>query len=311
MDRNTMLNDVPPITVKKLREILVEGYSSSRYDDMPVVIESYLPSVGPVSTYGITSVYEGIDWDSGKLFLHSHEHAMEHYNQRAEAAAKNHRPAISFVIPLNPVTKKNSGQIVIDKRTGKKKLIPSQAFLQYSADASYFIRSHRIDTPVNVEAHYYMKTRNRVDLMNLNEALHDIMVERQCIIDDNSRIIVSTDGSRVHYDPQNPRTEVKITFLDDYEDPFEKPAQTKNKSGNRIIVDKKEFKKRQADGISRARARGVRFGAPRKPKPDNFEAVMQRYLAKEIASRQAAKELGIAQSTFLKWVKESDDNGSF
>lgn len=220
MDSDSIEKAIPPITVKELREILERNYSSRQYDDMPVVIESYLPSVGPVSTYGINSVYEGIDWDSGKLFLHSHEHAIEHYNQRVAADAKKQRTAISFVIPFNPVTKKNSEQIVIDKATGKKRLIPSKAFRQYSADASYFIRSYRIGTPVNVEAHYYMKTRNRVDLTNLNEALHDIMVERQCIIDDNARIIVSTDGSRVHYDPKNPRTEVKITFLNDYEDPF-------------------------------------------------------------------------------------------
>ena len=49
------------------------------------------------------------------------------------------------------------------------------------------------------------------DLTNLHEALHDILVKYHVIADDNCKIIVSTDGSRVLYDRENPRTEVTIT----------------------------------------------------------------------------------------------------
>ena len=46
--------------------------------------------------------------------------------------------------------------------------------------------------------------------MNLHSALHDVLVEVGVLEDDNSQIVVSTDGSRVLYDKHNPRTEVEI-----------------------------------------------------------------------------------------------------
>ena len=59
-----------------------------------------------------------------------------------------------------------------------------------------------------------MKTRHAVDLTNLLEAVDDVLVKYGVLEDDNSRIIVSHDGSRVLYDKQRPRTEVTIRFLD-------------------------------------------------------------------------------------------------
>ena len=57
-----------------------------------------------------------------------------------------------------------------------------------------------------------MGTRRKVDLVNLLEALDDILVHYGVLEDDNCGIIVSHDGSRVHYDKENPRTEVTITW---------------------------------------------------------------------------------------------------
>ena len=70
-----------------------------------------------------------------------------------------------------------------------------------------------IDYPINLKAVYYRKTKHRVDLINLHGALHDILIKCGCILDDNCNIIVSTDGSRVYYDKDNPRTEVTITKI--------------------------------------------------------------------------------------------------
>ena len=58
-----------------------------------------------------------------------------------------------------------------------------------------------------------MPTRRIVDLTNLEEAIDDILVKYGVLKDDNSRILVSHDGSRVLYDKDNPRTEVTIRFL--------------------------------------------------------------------------------------------------
>ena len=48
-------------------------------------------------------------------------------------------------------------------------------------------------------------------MTNLMEATHDILVHCGVLADDNSKIIVSVDGSRVEYDKNNPRTEIEIT----------------------------------------------------------------------------------------------------
>lgn len=124
-----------------------------------------------------------------------------------------------ILIPIRPYTKKNSQNIryryIEDSKTKKKKKIPyispSDQYKNYENDCGYFIKSLGIDYPINVEAHYYVPTRGVYDLNNMHSALHDILVHYKFIKDDNCKIIVSTDGSRVHYDKDNPRTEVFIT----------------------------------------------------------------------------------------------------
>jgi len=61
---------------------------------------------------------------------------------------------------------------------------------------------------------------------------------------------------------------------------------------------------RQAEGITEAKKRGVRFGRPKKGKPPNFKVVNQDYRDKKISSRKAADLLGVSQKTFLKWTKK-------
>ena len=121
-----------------------------------------------------------------------------------------------FTIGVEPKTKKNSQQII--KVKGRPKIIPSKQYSEYlKACGANLPQIATITEPVNIKAIYYMKTKRRVDLTNLHEALHDILVHYNIIEDDNSKIIVSTDGSRVMYDKENPRTEVTITKAVDYE----------------------------------------------------------------------------------------------
>ena len=126
----------------------------------------------------------------------------------------------SFVIPIPPRTKKNHSQIVM---YGKRpKVMPSKQYLQYKKDAAPYVPSIGINEPVTVKAIFYMETRRKVDISNLISALHDVLVDYECLEDDNCRIIVSTDGSRVGYDKEHPRTEVTIIKLTGYEHPFDK-----------------------------------------------------------------------------------------
>lgn len=122
---------------------------------------------------------------------------------------------LQFVIRLSPITKKNSQRIVINKRTGTPMILPSAKYKQYEAECGWFVKGKdaKIDYPVNVRALYYMPTRRKVDLANLHEALHDVLVHYGVVSDDNSEIIAATDGSRVFVDKDSPRTEVLITRL--------------------------------------------------------------------------------------------------
>ena len=112
---------------------------------------------------------------------------------------------------------KNHQQICWKKTTDDKKtpfVRPSSQYGHYEKDCSVFLKALGINQPVNVAAKFYMPTRRRVDLTNLNEALHDILVHYGVLSDDNTKIIVSTDGSRVYWDKDNPRTEVIITAVE-------------------------------------------------------------------------------------------------
>lgn len=120
---------------------------------------------------------------------------------------------IKFTIPLVPVTKKNHQRII--RVRNRPVVIPSEQYKKYEADCIYFMPNiEAISNKVNVKAVYYMPTRRRVDLTNLHEALHDILVHYNVLSDDNCNIVHSTDGSYVDYDKYNPRTEVTITEVD-------------------------------------------------------------------------------------------------
>lgn len=72
-------------------------------------------------------------------------------------------------------------------------------------------RKEPINTPVNVKCLFYMPTARKVDLTNLLEAADDALVTAGVLADDNSKIVVSHDGSRVLLDKDKPRTEIYIT----------------------------------------------------------------------------------------------------
>ena len=53
-----------------------------------------------------------------------------------------------------------------------------------------------------------------------------------------------------------------------------------------------------------AKARGVKFGRPRRERPKDFEKVKEQWQSGLLSSRAAARELGISQSSFMRWAKE-------
>ncbi len=52
----------------------------------------------------------------------------------------------------------------------------------------------------------------------------------------------------------------------------------------------RERRERQAEGIAKAKARGVQFGSKRKPLPDNFDEVRRSWRNREMNLKEAASD---------------------
>ena len=65
---------------------------------------------------------------------------------------------------------------------------------------------------------------------------------------------------------------------------------------------KEERRQKQAEGIAAAKAKGVRFGRPGKPLPDNFDEARRAWRKGELSLQQAADLCGIPRGTFYNAV---------
>ena len=118
------------------------------------------------------------------------------------------------VIPIEPRSKKNSQQICINSRTKRPFVKQNEKYVQFEKDCGFFLK-HKppapIDYPVNVKCIFYRSTRIRCDLVNLQEAILDVLTRYEIIADDNFNIVATMDGSTVLIDKDNPRIEITIT----------------------------------------------------------------------------------------------------
>lgn len=122
------------------------------------------------------------------------------------------------VIPIEPRSKKNSQQICINPRTKRPFVKQNDRYVKFEKDCGFFLK-HKppapIDYPVNVKCVFYRSTRIRCDLVNLEEAILDVLTRYEIIADDNFNIVATMDGSTVLIDKNNPRIEITITKEND------------------------------------------------------------------------------------------------
>ena len=62
--------------------------------------------------------------------------------------------------------------------------------------------------------------------------------------------------------------------------------------------ERSNIRQRQAEGIAAAKARGVRFGRPPLPLPENFQEVYRAWRGKQITPKQAAQACQMPEGTF-------------
>ncbi len=68
--------------------------------------------------------------------------------------------------------------------------------------------------------------------------------------------------------------------------------------------ERDSIKKRQAEGIAAAKARGVRFGRPIKIPPENFAALVEQWERGKLNLPEVLAQSGLKQSTFYKRLRE-------
>ncbi len=69
-------------------------------------------------------------------------------------------------------------------------------------------------------------------------------------------------------------------------------------------TERQNIRQRQAEGIAASKARGVHFGNPGKPLPEDFPAVVCAWRRKEIKIEEALERLGVGRTYFFKNVKK-------
>lgn len=68
--------------------------------------------------------------------------------------------------------------------------------------------------------------------------------------------------------------------------------------------ERANIRKRQAEGIAAAKARGVRFGRQKKELPDDFEEIIYEWEKKQIRLTDLLMEYNISEATFYRRLRE-------
>lgn len=138
------------------------------------------------------------------------------------------KQVFNFTIPVKPRTKKNHSQLVTLKN-GRQMLLPSKPYKEFEKAVCDWFKdlstgrlytsdftkvSFPIHTPVNLKCHFYKDKNYKSDLTGYLQAIQDSLVKAGFLDDDNSKIIVSVNGSKVFLDRENPRIEIEVTFLE-------------------------------------------------------------------------------------------------
>lgn len=68
--------------------------------------------------------------------------------------------------------------------------------------------------------------------------------------------------------------------------------------------ERENIRKRQAEGIATAKAKGVRFGRPEKEVPDDFGEIVKAWEQKKLIFSDALKRCGMSAATFYRRLRE-------
>lgn len=68
--------------------------------------------------------------------------------------------------------------------------------------------------------------------------------------------------------------------------------------------ERENIKKRQAQGIAAAKAKGVKFGRPEIAVPHNFDSIIRAWEQKQISFSMATKQCNMSEATFYRKLRQ-------
>jgi DNA invertase Pin-like site-specific DNA recombinase len=68
--------------------------------------------------------------------------------------------------------------------------------------------------------------------------------------------------------------------------------------------ERETIRKRQAEGIAAAKARGVQFGRPIKKSPENFGALVEQWERGKLQTQELLAQVGLKEATFYRRLRE-------
>ena len=68
--------------------------------------------------------------------------------------------------------------------------------------------------------------------------------------------------------------------------------------------ERENIKKRQAEGIAAAKARGVKFGRPEKKVPENFAKIVHAWEQKRLPLEEVLNQCNMSEATFYRKLRE-------
>jgi Holliday junction resolvase RusA-like endonuclease len=123
-------------------------------------------------------------------------------------------------IPVNPRSKKNSQEIVFNRKTGHRMVIQNKRYTEFEKECKKHIpilREPPINYPINLQCKFYVCDARKRDIANYLEAIQDILVKYGILEDDNYNIVSSLNGCSMEIDRDNPRIEIIIEKIKEQE----------------------------------------------------------------------------------------------
>ena len=120
--------------------------------------------------------------------------------------------SLNFIVNVNPRSKKNSQEIVFNRKTGKRMVIQNKRYTEFEKECKQYMPKldKPIDYPINLQCKFYVCDARKRDIANYLEAMQDVLVKYKVLEDDNYNIVSSLNGCSMEIDRENSRIEITI-----------------------------------------------------------------------------------------------------